>query len=244
LIQLEARPGAENMATDQALLESVDATGRPVLRFYAWDEPTVSLGYFQPTTHRNQHVASGSIACVRRSTGGGAIVHHHELTYSLAVPIDAGSAGPRLDLYRQTHRCLIEALIEQGVRASPFRLLDHGETDSQQDPFLCFQRRTGEDLIVSGYKVVGSAQRKSRRSMLQHGSLLLRASRWAPELPGIEDLTSRAISIEALTASFASRLGSLIAVDWRNSQLSKAEQERTMEVIRNRFGNTSWLNRR
>ncbi len=232
------------MATDQALLESVDVTGQPVLRFYVWQSPTISLGYFQRVADCAEHVESSGLDCVRRSTGGGAIIHHHELTYSLAVPIDGTTAGPRLDLYRQTHQCLVQTLREHGVRAAPYRMLAHSQSAGDGDPFLCFQRRTAEDLIVNGYKVVGSAQRKSRSSMLQHGSVLLRSSQWAPQLPGIEDLTSQAVSIEVLADSFAQQLGLALSVDWQRDQLSEFEHQRAKEVVQRTFGNERWLNRR
>src|SRR5262249_35711609 len=70
--------GATQVADDEALLESAAATGRPALRFYTWDPPTLSLGYFQPFADRLP-----GLPVVRRMTGGGAIVHHHELTYAL-----------------------------------------------------------------------------------------------------------------------------------------------------------------
>ena len=82
----EPAPGVWNMAVDHALLETANATGLISLRFYAWSQPTLSLGYFQSRSHRQQHSASLACPLVRRSTGGGAIVHDQEITYSLCVP--------------------------------------------------------------------------------------------------------------------------------------------------------------
>ena len=96
MISLAAFGAAENMAIDQAILNSVSRTGVPVLRFYQWAEPTLSLGYFQGVAARAAHGHSDSICCVRRTTGGGAIVHDRELTYSVSIPVPASSAGPRL----------------------------------------------------------------------------------------------------------------------------------------------------
>jgi lipoate-protein ligase A len=246
LIPLQAWSGAENMSVDQALAESVDATGIPVLRFYLWKSPTLSLGYFQRLADRAKHADSLAIDCVRRATGGGAIVHHHELTYSVAIPDSPEGAGPRLDLYRITHQCWVNSLAEQGVRATPFRSCPSAvvrESD-ESEPFLCFQRRTAEDLIVSGYKVLGSAQRRTRAAVLQHGSLLLTASPWAPQLPGIDDLSSRVLSVETLVASFAKRLGDAIAVEWRDDSVARIERQRIDALVSERFGNRRWLARR
>src|SRR5687767_13677741 len=78
--------GAWNMAVDEALLASA-AAGVATLRFYTWSQPTLSLGYFQHAHQRDAHAASRSCPLVRRASGGGAILHDRELTYSLAVPL-------------------------------------------------------------------------------------------------------------------------------------------------------------
>src|SRR5262245_32066382 len=78
--------GAWNMAVDQALLESAAASGGVALRFYQWSEPTLSLGYFQPIAARSEHPPSLHSPVVRRASGGGAILHDRELTYSIAAP--------------------------------------------------------------------------------------------------------------------------------------------------------------
>ena len=81
--------GAWNMAVDHALLETAAETGAITLRFYEWTPATLSLGYFQPVADRLQHAASAACPIVRRSTGGGAIVHDQELTYSLVAPVSS-----------------------------------------------------------------------------------------------------------------------------------------------------------
>lgn len=243
LIELHTGGPAENMAIDQALLESVDANGRPVLRLYAWSEPTLSIGYFQKIADRIEHSESTGLNCVRRSTGGGGIVHHHELTYSVVIPCDDASTGPRLDLYEKTHLAMIESLSEFGVKAVPFRRLGK-EPKNDTDSFLCFQRRTNEDLIISGYKVLGSAQRTTRRAILQHGSLLMQASRWAPQLPGVIDLSSRPISIGQLAESFSASLAVVLTIDWNVDEISRVEMARAAEITTERFASRRWLSRR
>ncbi len=193
------------MAVDQAILESVEASLIPTLRFYGWLEPTLSLGYFQAYQSRFGHAASSACACVRRATGGGAILHDHELTYSLVMPMAVSATQARQRLYRDVHLAVVRSLADFGVRATPYRL--DGRPDGQESAFLCFQRRTDEDLIVSGYKIVGSAQRRSRGAVLQHGSVLLRASRYAPELPGVFELTSQQIDAMTLVGVVTGHLG-------------------------------------
>jgi lipoate-protein ligase A len=243
LISLQTCRPVENMAIDQALLEAVDAGSPPVLRLYSWSEPTVSLGYFQPLADRRQHADSQELTCVRRSTGGGAIIHDHELTYSFTIPTTAAGSGPRHELYQQTHAAMVRALSDFGVRAVPVWQTIAGQP-VEDDAFLCFQRRTQEDLVVSGYKVLGSAQRKSRRAVLQHGSLLLEASSWAPQLPGIVNLTSVQMSVAAIAESFVAALSAVLSMDWRPDTLTAAERSRSKQIELEKFGSPAWLLKR
>jgi lipoate-protein ligase A len=170
-------------------------------------------------------------------------VHHHELTYSVAIPSDVALAGPRLDLYYKTHSAMIDSLSDFGVRAIPFRRLGE-ESKNETDSFLCFQRRTSEDLILSGYKVLGSAQRTTRRAILQHGSLLMQASRWAPQLPGVIDLSSRPISIGQLADSFSASLATALSINWNVDEISPFERRRAVEITTERFASQRWMLRR
>ena len=242
LISLAAGLGAWNMAADQALLESVDTSGIPVLRFYAWTEPTLSLGYFQHLAAREQHAFSRDMTCVRRSTGGGAILHDRELTYSISMPQAASSTVARMDMYRNVHQVIADALSDWNVRATPFRI--DPRLPGAEDAFLCFQRRTDEDLVVSGYKVLGSAQRRVKHATLQHGSLLLHASSHAPELPGVCTLSAQSISTNELAKSITARLGRLLGVDWNESELSLEEKDSAESIVETRFGGENWLRRR
>jgi len=241
-VGLDSHGPAENMAIDQALLESVDRGGKPTLRFYRWAEPTLSLGYFQAVGDRALHAASREVACVRRSTGGGAILHDAELTYSLVMPLPRSDTGARTELYRGVHAAVAATLAEFRVTASPYR--EVGGRLHKDRGFLCFQRRTDEDLIVRGYKVLGSAQRRGRRAVLQHGSLLLRASRYAPELPGILDLVGGDVPLSALVDSLTARLSRQLSVRWTAAALDPTQLERAAEISRDRFAADSWLLRR
>ena len=235
-----------NMATDQAIAESVSeaaiagAAACPTLRFYTWAQPTLSLGYFQ--THQHSTPRFDSLVRVRRSTGGGAIVHHHELTYSLTVPAKPGEHGARTDLYRMAHRAITTQLGREGIETRPYHL--DKRTVFNKDAFLCFQRRTDEDLILSGYKVLGSAQRRTQRALLQHGSLLLAASEHACELPGIAELTSISLEPDPLARQIAIELGLLLGIVFEESRLTPAEQGRADQIAASRFGAANWWFRR
>lgn len=242
LLSLRYESPAENMAIDQALLESVGQSGSPTLRLYGWAEPTLSLGFFQTSGDRVRHPASSSLTLVRRSTGGGAIIHHHELTYSLTVPLPPSAAGAHHQLYRDTHGAMLDALAQFGVRADRFGEIESPATYDK--PFLCFQDRTPEDLIVHGYKVLGSAQRKSRQALLQHGSLLLRCSPYAPELPGVVDLSGRSIAAAELAEQFAQTVAEMLSLPFHSGALSEREQQSAAQHVRRRYGDGDWTTRR
>lgn len=253
---------AENMAIDQAVLESVGRGGPTTLRFYGWSEPTLSLGYFQAAADRSRHPASESLRCVRRATGGGAIVHDRELTYSLSLAADDDRLGGNEDLYRAVHGAVARYLCRRGVRVQAYRQsgssLEVGDEvflmrdrrsqrggAAQREPFLCFQRRTAEDLVCAGYKVLGSAQRKLRGAIMQHGSLLLRASRWSPQLPGIWQLTGVDLSPRSLARELATAFAEVIGVPgWQESDLTAAERGRAGQLVQERYGDRQWLAKR
>lgn len=243
---LIAAGAAFNMSVDQAIAESVSQAAlnndRPVptLRLYRWSQPTLSLGYFQASADCLPRFAE--LSKVRRATGGGAILHHRELTYSLIVPTPPGQRGARHDLYQAVHQSIIAAFAQFSVSAAPYR--SDPRPMGQADAFLCFQRRTDEDLLVSGYKVVGSAQRREKRSILQHGSILLAASEYAPELPGVFELTSQRLSPSELGALVAQEIGMQLNISFVLGDLTKGEHVRTNGVVSERFGDTNWWSRR
>ena len=185
-----AASGVWNMSVDEAMLDSAANAGNATLRFYQWDPPAVSLGYFQAVKHREQHSASRPCDWVRRSTGGGAIVHHHELTYCFTWPAPArGDISPVYDLF---HDSLVAAL--DSINVDTYRCA--ATISKAPEPFLCFERRAKGDLLLGDHKVGGSAQRRRRAAALQHGSLLWARSEFAPELPGITDLASTKLDMD------------------------------------------------
>ena len=193
--------GEQNMAIDEALLRSVKPDWPVVLRIYRWDRPTLSLGHFQRIEDRSQHPLLSKLPWVRRRTGGGAIVHDQELTYSVLLPNRVGypSKGHSESLYRDIHLSFVEKLTFLGwdARLSETCTCSTSEHGNPQ-PFLCFSRRSPVDLIVNGDKILGSAQRRSAAGLLQHGSFLLRRSQWTPELCGLLDTAKKPASEDNL----------------------------------------------
>jgi lipoyl(octanoyl) transferase len=240
--------GAWNMAVDEALLETAATTGQATLRLYQWQEPTLSLGYFQAAADRQQHLASCGCPLVRRSSGGGAIVHDRELTYGIAVPQPVGNAAAASRLIECVHQTLIKALAELGITAALYRATTEcrspAKPSPESEPFLCFRRRACTDIIHNGEKIIGSAQRRRRGAALQHGSILLGRSCYAPELPGIEDLTGGPVAADEIARRWLPRLEREMDVSLVEGKLSEEEQRRAGALVENRFGAAVHLGRR
>jgi len=241
--------GAWNMAVDEALLESAAAGGAATLRFYQWSEPTLSLGYFQRAADRDQHAASRLCPLVRRASGGGAIVHDRELTYSVAWPMRDTRIKAATNLYDACHETLVEVLAAMAVKATIYRPLPDACTSGSQarespPPFLCFQRRSCGDILCGAHKIVGSAQRRSRGAVLQHGSILLSRSSCAPELPGIRELTTKYLEIPELSESWLTCLSRRLSVSLATSTLSTREAASAREFCETRFANETYNSRR
>lgn len=242
LIPLSRHAAADNMAIDAAILNHVAAGGPPTLRFYQWNRPTLSLGYFQSYSGSSdwQHL---EVEIVRRSSGGGAIMHHHELTYSITLPLANSDTGSREKVYRDTHAEIADVLSDHGVIAIPYRETP-GIEQAAVDPFLCFARRTDEDLICGGYKILGSAQRRVRGALLQHGSLLLGVSHLASSLPGIEQLSGDRLSAEGLSVSIAASLSRRSGLHFTPGALADSERQDAIEIRRTHYANPDWTHKR
>jgi lipoate-protein ligase A len=230
--------GAWNMAVDEVLLESAAHDGAATLRFYRWSEPTLSLGYFQDYASRARHLPSRNCPAVRRLTGGGAIVHDRELTYSLVLPAGHLLAAGRDRLYALVHASLVEALADLGIAA----VLVGADVPraAADEPFLCFQRRAPGDVLVGAAKVAGSAQRRRRGAVLQHGSVLLQRSAAAPELDGIGQLCGHALDEETLLAAWLPKLAAHLATGWCEGPLADRQRQRASAWVESRYAAESW----
>jgi lipoate-protein ligase A len=205
-------PGAPawNMAVDEALLRDVR---EPVLRIYEWNEPAVSLGYFQPAT------IAGERSFVRRYTGGGLVDHAHDVTYTIVLP----RTHPWMELSMPESYCLIhegvQAVLEKcGIRG------ELTERAAEIESTACFQKPVRFDIVASGQKLSGAAQRRTREGLLHQGSILL------PNPARNADLR------RAFAQAFAARLE--IALSPAN--LTASEASRAADLERDRYATDAW----
>ncbi len=235
--------GVWNMAMDEALLLSVGRAGQGAcLRFYQWSEPTVSLGYFQRQADRQSHGPSRHCPIVRRSTGGGAIVHDHELTYCFSVATSTHIGSVLSAYYDAFHGTLIDQLATWGVHAELCNSAAHGSPATA--PFLCFRRRTDGDVLLSGSKIAGSAQRRRQGALLQHGSILLKRSNASPELAGIDELGGVCIDLQRLAEEWAIRISERLEITLMDGNVTNEEVKLANQICQDKFANSRWTCRR
>lgn len=259
----QPRSGVENMAIDQAMVERAAREQIVLARLYAWSEPTLSLGYFQRVSDRKEQPTTRGMALVRRSTGGGAIVHHFDWTYSIAAPTAAlnqpsKSIGASTGLYDLVHHQVVEMLKEFNLHA---RLCEETAPTCGDCSFLCFKRRARGDVLIDsefadsetpqhgklrdGFKVLGSAQRRVAGGLLQHGSLLLSTSQHAPSLPGLFELSRGTASANMLSSRFHRAISTVVTEFAGATEVVLAIDELVPEYDGSPglFGNQAWTHR-
>src|SRR5262249_15079382 len=233
LLPYEVAGGAANMAADEALRETAAKHGLASVRFYGWSEPTVSLGYFQPTAARLSRHPVSQLPWVRRPTGGAALVHHHELTYALALPAGTPWQVPGESWLCRMHQAITRALARLGVSAAGC------PAEVQTGDVLCFLHHTPGDLIIDGHKVVGSAQRKRHGALLQHGAILLAQSEHTPQLPGLQELTGKDVNHGLLALAILAEAG----WEQENGTWTAEERERRA-ALADKYASAAWNEKR
>jgi lipoate-protein ligase A len=255
--------GRHNMAVDQAILEAVAAgQSPPTLRLYAWEPPCLSLGYGQRAGDVDfERTAAYGWDVVRRPTGGRAILHTDELTYSLCLPdTDELAAGSVVESYQRISAVLLAGLRQLGAQPQAEAQAERAAVGP-----VCFETPSHYEITVDGRKLVGSAQARRGGGVLQHGSLPLvgdlgricdglayadEAARQA----GKEAVRARAITLqealgwpvtyeevaEALMDGFAETFG----VRFQYASLSPQEQARAEVLAGEVYGSEAWTRRR
>lgn len=255
--------GATNMAIDEAILYALAAGhGQPTLRFYEWTPPCLSLGYNQHYTEVDETACrSLGYTWVRRATGGRAILHTDELTYSIVTRRDDPRVkGDIVESYRALSRGLLAGLNLLGVPAL------QAKGDRPRNPnqgAACFDTPSHYEVTLNGKKLVGSAQVRRKGMVLQHGTLPLRGdiTRIFEVLalsPGEKErlgqqLLARATTLETelgVGASFreaaealAQGFGQALHLQFEPGELTKEEQALADRLRTEQYANEAWNKR-
>ncbi|NOR50961.1 MAG: lipoate--protein ligase family protein [Desulfuromonadales bacterium] len=248
------------MALDEALLHSVaNGDSLPVLRFYRWCPAAVTLGYAQ-SVFKDLDLDVCRLAgldVVRRSTGGRAVLHDNEVTYSVIAPFNAGLFGNSvLDCYRVISEILQKTLVQLGLPAQlvPGKL--RGDRQSGMKA-ICFSVPSQYELLINGCKVVGSAQKRHGQAFLQHGSIPIEIDL---ELLGkvlksdVNNLTAGSLStvgwlnqwsdkplaITDVEVHLADMFSSHMQIKWQHSEPTSAELQEARRMSTEKFGHSDW----
>jgi len=169
LFLTEPATGPENMALDEALMTRARSTGEWVLRVYSWSSPTLSIGRHQTVrdAYDLDSLSAAGLTMVRRPTGGRAVLHDREVTYSVTGPV--AEAGALRESYDRINRLLIDALQTFGIEVN----VAGQRHATKPDLTPCFELPSPGELVAGGRKLAGSAQWRENGALLQHGSILI-----------------------------------------------------------------------
>ena len=262
---IDSGPGGAgwNMAVDEALLLlSGEGKSRPTLRFYTWERPTLSIGSFQKADELDlDGLAHRGVPLVRRPTGGRAVLHDAELTYSVSCRIPSQYfPSDLMGSYKRIGACFIGGLRQLGIDAE-LMPIDKGKNKCRpQNNPLCFSSPSWYEVLMGGKKLIGSAQRRLRTAFLQQGSLLigldvdglLSMLRFADEetkqkardalVAKMTALTEHGYDVgldrlkDRLTEGFSAALGSTFVP----GGLTAEENELSMELLEEKYSTDGW----
>ncbi|NJD58316.1 MAG: hypothetical protein C3F13_05395 [Anaerolineales bacterium] len=257
--------GAWNMAVDEMLLELMeDGHTQACLRLYAWEPACLSIGYAQPYSEIDlERLHLHNWEWVRRPTGGRAILHTDELTYSVVAPSsDARMAGSVLESYQRLSKALLSALHSMNIPAQAHPLPP--SITGQEAGAVCFEVPSNYEIIIQGKKLVGSAQARRKISVLQHGSLPLggdltritqalhypdeinredAAARLLAHATTAETVLGYPLSWDAVAQSFVEAFQTELNLGFVASELSCAELQKVDQLVREKFAQPAWLER-
>jgi len=256
--------GAWNMALDESILEHA---GRgevlPTLRLYAWAPPCLSLGHAQPFADVDmERLQARGWEVVRRVTGGRAILHTDELTYSVTSPLDEPNlAGTVLESYNRLARALLAAVQDLSLPVE----MKEGKAESNGEPNpVCFEVPSTYEITVDGKKLIGSAQARRKEGMLQHGSLPLTGNltricqalyfpdegaretamqRLLARATTVESVLGREVAWETAAQAFVQAFEAQLGLKLEEGELSESELARADELVAEKYAHSDWTER-
>ncbi|WP_420826803.1 lipoate--protein ligase family protein [Chengkuizengella sediminis] len=273
-IQSDVYSSAENMAIDEAiLLAHSEGKVPPTLRFYGWDPATLSIGYFQKSEEIDfDAVKENGIGFVRRQTGGRAVLHDQELTYSMIVSEDyPGLPKTVNEAYRVLSQGLLFGFKSLDLKAEMVNLATEEENQKYEaaSSSACFDSPSWYELVVEGRKIAGSAQTRQKGVVLQHGSILLELDidlifdllrysnpkikerlkqSFAKKAVAINDLrrdlSLEPVSLSEVDAAFKKGIAKGLGIELEDSPLTPYELELVDRLVKEKYGNAEWNFRR
>ncbi|BCU81458.1 octanoyltransferase LipM [Polycladomyces abyssicola] len=258
---------AENMAVDEAILIAhSEGKAPPTIRFYGWNPPTLSIGYFQRVEKEVDldRLRERGLGFVRRPTGGRAVLHDRELTYSIIVS-ESYPGIPRsvTQSYRVFSNGLLEGFRQLGLQADMVSLADESEKErfASMGSAACFDSPSWYELVVEGRKVAGSAQTRQRGVILQHGSILLdldvdllfdvlrfpservkerMKAGFLEKAVAINHLRENPVTMEEALEAFTRGFEKGMGIRLSPGELSAYEETLVQQLVETRYGRDEW----
>jgi lipoate-protein ligase A len=250
------------MAVDEAILEAVGRSeSLPTLRLYAWEPACLSLGYAQPCDDIDlPRLRARGWEVVRRPTGGRAVLHTDELTYSVIAPLNEPRvAGTVLESYHRLAQALVEALnlLSMRVEVNENSVAPHGTSINP----VCFEVPSTYEITVERKKLIGSAQARRKEGVLQHGSLPLTGDltrilqvlvfpdevarthateRLLKRATTVETALGRAVTWDEAAQAFRTAFSKVLALNLQKADLSPIEKKRVEELVTSKYAHANW----
>lgn len=265
LLHTPSSTGAWNMAADEAILESIHrGESKPTLRLYSWNPPCLSLGHAQPFKDVDvERLHAQGWDVVRRLTGGRAILHTNELTYSVTGPADDPIlAGGVLESYNRLARALLHSVQSLNLPVE-IKAREDGHDGQNPNP-VCFEVPSSYEITVNGRKLIGSAQARKKEGVLQHGSLPLTGDltricdalvfetesarqaakdRLLARATTIESVLSMETSWENAAQAFVRGFEAELGIRFEIGEMSPSEIQRAEELVKEKYAHPSWTKR-
>jgi len=259
--------GAWNMAVDEAVLEHIGhGESYPTLRLYAWDPACLSLGHAQPFSDVDvNRLRERGWEVVRRATGGRAILHTDELTYSVIAPNDEPRVeGGVLESYNRLAQALLAAVKNLELPVEMKEAVGHVSNVTNTTNPVCFEVPSAYEITVDGKKLIGSAQARKKEGVLQHGSLPLTgdlaricqalvfesesaredaSKRLLTRAATVESVLGRAVSWETAAQAFIHAFETQLGLNLKKGELSESESKRAGELVKEKYSHPSWTER-
>ncbi|GAX89711.1 lipoate--protein ligase family protein [Effusibacillus lacus] len=261
---------AKNMALDEAVMIAHSrGLVPPTVRFYGWDPPTLSIGYFQRVSEVDfDALAAKGIGFVRRPTGGRAVLHDREVTYSIVIT-ESHPMMPRSvnESYRILSMGLVNGFRNLGLEATMVSLASEADKEKYESlgSSACFDSPSWYELVVEGRKITGSAQTRQHGVILQHGSILLdldvdllfsvlyfsseklrqrvKAS-FTDKAVSIRQIAGRDVTFEEAEQAFRRGFETGLNVRLEPGELTDEERALTDELIETKYSTSQWNEKR
>jgi len=254
LIPYEKYPCLENMAIDEYLIKYYEKTSIPVLRIYGWSNISISVGKFQDVLNdiNIEECTKDDVFIVRRITGGGAIVHNEELTYSIVCSdsdIDCKNLSVK-ETYEKLNTFILNFYKSLGIKAMFAKDSSKKIRFSEASAF-CFSANEEYDIMIRGKKIGGNAQLRKKNIIFQHGSIPVQNSNEKIKkffnkkinfnnFTSLQEILKRKIELDEIKDSFLNAFKTTLKVKFNEEKLSQKERDCVDKLILNKYSSDDW----